>query len=89
MTAQDIVDHLLDMELDESRIADWVSDTTEFVKDKLGFGMDSFGLKKNTEKGWKPNYSVQPHKKYRAVRRDLPQPPREAKPARQTTWQDE
>lgn len=81
MTAQDIVDVMT-----EGRLTDWISDTTEFVKDATGIGRDEFGLVKNKEKGWKPKYTAEPHKKYRPVRRAPPQP---AQPVRQTTWQDE
>lgn len=83
MTAQEVVEQLL-----EGRFSDWVSDTTQFVKDKLT-GEDEFGLKKNTEKGWKPKYGAEPHKKYRPVRRDNPPSAQPAKPTRATTWQDE
>lgn len=51
MTAQQVVD-----ELTEGRFRDFLSNAADRVKDLTGIGQDSFGLGKNTEKGWKPKY---------------------------------
>jgi len=63
VTAQQIVD-----ELTEGRFRDFLSNAAEKVKDVTGIGRDEFGMKKNTEKGWKPNYASKPNKAYKPKR---------------------
>ena len=50
-TAEQIVDAML-----EGRVGDWLSGKWNDVKAVTGIGNDSFGMGKNTEKGWKPTY---------------------------------
>lgn len=69
MTAKQIVDGILD--------EGWLSAGWEGIKRLTGLGHDSFGLGKNTEKGWKPKYGARDSAK-RPIRRE---PPKE-----NTTW---
>ena len=71
--AEKIVDALLE---------GWWRDRWDDVKSITGIGHDSFGLGKNTEKGWKPKYgpvSGAPYKqKYNMRRKSVLPPPEEA-----------
>ena len=60
--------------LDEG-VGEFLKSAVDTVKDVTGIGRDEFGLEKNTEKGWKPKYATDPHKKY------TPKPKRTAPPA--------
>lgn len=70
-TAEKIVSVLLG----EGKVSDWLYGKWQDVKSITGVGHDSFGLGKNTEKGWKPKYGPvagQPYKQKYKVRRKLP-----------------